>query len=154
MKEDYKALLYSILIPVFLGSFVGFLTAPFNNYYSLNLPSFAPNGIIFPIVWTILYILMGVSCYLIIKSNSDRKDEALFVYGMQVLINLFWSIWFFVFRFYLFSFLWILLLIGFVVVMIKLFYKISKFSAYLQIPYLLWLIFAGILNLFVYFLNM
>ena len=154
MKINFKRLLISILIPVFLGSFVGFLTAPFNNYATLKQPVFAPPGIVFPIVWTILYILMGISCYLILQSDSREKEEALFIYGVQLIVNLFWSIWFFVFRFYLFSFLWILLLIGLVVVMIKKFYDISKVSAYLQIPYLLWLIFASVLNLFVYFLNM
>lgn len=153
MKIDYKKLLVSILIPVFLGSFVGFLTAPFNDYTSLNQPSFAPPGILFPIVWTILYILMGVSSYLIMQSNSNQKEEALFIYGIQLIVNLFWSIWFFIFQFYLFSFFWILLLIVLVVIMIKKFYNISKISAYLQIPYLLWLVFASILNLFVYFLN-
>ena len=154
LKIDYRTLLFSILIPVFLGSFVGFLTASFNNYYELKLPSFAPPAIVFTVVWTILYILMGISCYLIIKSNSDKKNDALFVYGIQLVINLFWSIWFFVFRFYFLSFIWILLLIGFVVVMIRKFYDISKISSYLQLLYLVWLIFASILNIFVAFMNM
>lgn len=153
MKIDYKTLLVSIIIPVFLGSFVGFLTAPFNNYTSLQQPWFAPPAILFPIVWTVLYILMGISCYLIIESDSTEKNEALLIYGVQLIVNLFWSIWFFVFQFYLFSFFWILLLIVLVVIMIKKFYDISKVSAYLQVPYFLWLIFASILNLFVYFLN-
>lgn len=153
MKTDCKTLLYSILIPVFLGCFVGFLTAPFNHYYILSLPSFAPSGIVFPIVWTILYILMGISCYFVVKSNSDLKNDALFVYGIQLIINLFWSVWFFVFRLYFLSFIWILLLIGFVVVMIKKNYIVVKISAYLQIPYLLWLIFAAILNLSIWVLN-
>lgn len=154
MKIDFKTLLYSIIIPVFLGSFVGFLTAPYNDYNKLNLPGFAPPSIVFPIVWIILYTLMGISSYLIIKSNDSGKNDALFVYGIQLVINLLWSIWFFVFDAYLISFIWILLLIGFVVVMIKKFYDINKISAYIQIPYLLWLIFASILNIFVYFLNL
>lgn len=153
-RIDYKSLLLNIFIPLFLGSFVGFLTASFNNYYDLVQPFFAPPSIVFPIVWTILYILMGISSYLIIKSNSYKKNDALFIYGIQLVINLVWSIWFFVFRFYLLSFIWILLLISFVLIMIKKFYNINKISAYLQIPYFIWLIFAGILNLFVYFLNM
>lgn len=153
MKIDYKTLLVSIIIPVFLGSFVGFLTAPFNNYTSLQQPWFAPPAILFSIVWTVLYILMGISCYLIIESDSTEKNEALLIYGVQLIVNLFWSIWFFVFQFYLFSFFWILLLIVLVAIMIKKFYDISKVSAYLQVPYFLWLIFASILNLFVYFLN-
>ncbi len=154
MKIQIKPLLFSILIPLFLGSFVGFLTAPFNNYYEISLPSFAPPGILFPIVWTILYILMGISSYLIIISCDNDKNNALFIYGTQLLINLLWSFIFFVFRFYLLSFIWILLLIWFVVIMIKSFYNISKISAYLQIPYLLWLIFAAFLNLAVYLINL
>lgn len=153
-KIDYKSLLLNIFIPLFLGSFIGFITAPFNNYYDINLPSFAPPGIVFPVVWSILYILMGISSYIIIKSNSSNKYDALFIYGIQLVINLFWSIWFFIFRFYLLSFIWIILLIYFVYVMIKKFVGINKISAYIQIPYFLWLIFASILNLFVYFLNM
>ncbi len=154
MKIDYKTLLFSILIPVFLGSFIGFLTASFNHYYELNLPFFAPPAWIFPTVWTILYILMGVSCYLIIQSESSKKNDALFIYAIQLGINLFWSIWFFVFRFYFLAFIWLLLLIGFVVIMIRKFFFFSKLSAYLQVPYLLWLLFAAVLNIFVVFLNM
>jgi len=88
------------------------------------------------------------------KSGDSKKNDALFIYGIQLVINLLWSIWFFVFGFYLLSFIWILLLIGSVVVMIKKFYDISKISAYLQIPYLLWLIFAAILNFSIWLLNM
>lgn len=154
VKINYKYLLLSILLPVFLGSFIGFLTAPFNDYYEITLPSFAPPGILFPIVWTILYILMGISSYIVAASNSSNRYDALFIYGIQLVINLFWSVWFFVFKFYLLSFIWILLLIAFVVVMIKKFHKISKLSAYLQIPYLLWLVFAGILNISIYLLNL
>ena len=147
MKIDFKKLLYHIFIPVFLGSLIGFITASSNNYADLNQPVFAPPGIIFPIVWTILYILMGISSYLISQSDSNQKEEALVIYAIQLLVNLLW-------RWYLFSFFWILLLIVLVVWMIIKFYQISKTSAYLQIPYLLWLVFAGILNLFVYLLNM
>ena len=154
MKINYKYLLFSIFIPVFLGSFIGFLTAPFNDYYEIVLPSFAPPGILFPIIWTILYILMGISSYIIVVSKTSNKYDALFIYGIQLIINLFWSIWFFVFKFYLLSFIWILLLIAFVGIMIKKFYEISKLSAYLQLPYLLWLVFAGILNISVYLLNL
>ena len=153
LKIDVKKLLYHIFIPVFLGSLIGFITASSNNYANLNQPSFAPPGIVFPIVWTILYILMGVSSYLIAQSNSPQKEETLFLYGIQLVVNLLWSIWFFLLKWYLFSFFWILFLIGLVVWMIIKFYQISKPSAYLQIPYLVWLIFAAILNLSIYFLN-
>lgn len=154
MKINLKLLLINIFIPLFLGSFIGFVSAPFNNYYNINQPSFAPPGIVFPIVWSILYMLMGISSYIIASSNSQKKYEALFIYEIQLIINLFWSIWFFIFRFYFFSFLWIILLIIFVAIMIKQFFDINRISAYIQIPYFIWLLFACILNLFVYFLNM
>lgn len=153
MKIDFKALFISILIPVVLGGIVGFLTGPSNMYSDLVLPAFAPPGIVFPIVWTILYILMGISCYIIYKSDSYNKEEALIIYGIQLVINLLWSFWFFTFKLYLFSFVWILFLLFFVVLMIKRFLEISKISGYLQIPYLIWLLFAAILNLSVVFLN-
>lgn len=153
MKFDFKTLIVSILMPVVLGNLVGLITASYNDYSELILPSFAPPGIVFPIVWTILYILMGISSYLIIKSDNFNKKSALLVYGIQLAINLLWSIWFFISKFYLFSFFWIVLLIVYVAIMIKKFYDISKLSANLQIPYLLWLVFAAILNLTVYFLN-
>lgn len=153
MKVNFRVLLICIIIPLFLGSLVGFITAPYNDYNSFIKPGFSPPAIVFPIVWTILYTLMGISSYLIVQSDDTLKNEALFVYGIQLLINLFWSILFFVFDLYLLSFIWILLLIGFVVLMIKKFYDINKLSAYLQIPYLIWLIFAAILNFSIYILN-
>lgn len=153
MKINIRKLLISILVPIFLGSIVGFLTSSGNNYNSFIQPSFAPPGILFPIVWTILYALMGISFYIILESNSYLKDDSIVIYVIQLVVNLLWSFLFFSFKWYLFSFLWILLLIFLVIVMIKRFYNISKLSAYLQIPYLLWLIFAAILNLSIYILN-
>ena len=80
MKINIRKLLISIIVPLFLGSIVGLLTSPGNNYNELIQPSFAPPGIIFPIVWTILYILMGVSSYIILESSDFNKNNALFFY--------------------------------------------------------------------------
>ena len=148
MKINIRKLLFYILIPVFLGSIVGFLTSSSNNYNDIIQPSFAPPGILFPIVWTILYILMGISSYIVSEKNGNLD-----IYVVQLIVNLLWSFLFFTFKWYLLSFLWILLLIVLVVIMIKDFYKSSKISAYLQIPYLLWIIFAAILNFSIYVLN-
>ena len=153
MKIDIKKLIISILIPVGLGAIVGVLTGSSNNYNEIIQPSFAPPGIVFPIVWTILYTLMGISSYIISESNSSLKDEALSTYKLQLIVNLLWSFFFFTFKWYLFSFLWIILLIVLVSLMIKRFYNISKVSALIQIPYLLWLIFAAILNFSIFLLN-
>ena len=153
MKINIRKLLISIIVPLFLGSIVGLLTSTGNNYNELIQPNFAPPSIIFPIVWTMLYILMGISSYIISESNSYDKTNALFFYILQLIVNLLWSFIFFTFKLYLLAFLWILLLIVLVVIMIRKFYNISKISGLLQIPYIIWLIFASILNLSIYILN-
>ena len=153
MKINIRKLLISIIVPLFLGSIVGLLTFTGNNYNELIQPNFAPPSIIFPIVWTMLYILMGISSYIISESNSYDKTNALFFYILQLIVNLLWSFIFFTFKLYLLAFLWILLLIVLVVIMIRKFYNISKISGLLQIPYIIWLIFASILNLSIYILN-
>ena len=124
-------------------------------YEVLNKPMLAPPGWLFPIVWTILYTLMGISAYLIFKSKKSREDvkDAMTIFYYQLLINLLWPAFFFGFRWYFFSFLWILLLIGFVITMIVKFYKIRMVAAYLNIPYLLWICFASYLNLAIWWLN-
>ena len=152
MKIDYKSLLFSILIPVFLGSIIGFLTASSNNYYELILPSFAPPAWVFPIVWTILYILMGVSYGLLVQNGQESEDISS-IYYLQLFVNLLWPLFFFVLQWRLFAFFWLLLLIGLVIVMIIRFYRNHKGAGLLQIPYLLWLLFAAYLNLSIYILN-
>lgn len=153
MKIDFKKLIISVLIPLVLGTLIGLLTGASGGYNDFVKPSFAPPGALFPIVWTILYALMGVSCYLISESADKNKDEALLTYYLQLAINLIWSFLFFSFKWYLFSFIWIIILIVSVVIMIKKFYDISKTSGLIQIPYLLWLIFASILNFSIFLLN-
>lgn len=149
-----KALTYikSILIPLLVGSLVGFLTSNYINYNTLTQPNFAPPAILFPIVWTILYTLMGVS-YGILKSNSLTDDKINIIYYSQLFVNALWSFFFFVFELRLFAFFWILLLIALVILMIIEFYKKNKLAGLLQIPYLLWISFASVLNLAVYLLN-
>lgn len=142
----------SILIPIIIGGIVGFIVSNFMDYSSLLKPSFAPSEILFPIVWTILYILMGFS-YGILKSNSLTDDKVNAIYYLQLFVNALWSIFFFVFKWRLFSFIWILLLILLVILMIIEFYKKNKVAGLLQIPYLIWIIFASFLNLSIYLLN-
>lgn len=150
---NFKKLFISILIPVGLGALVGFVSSSYSNYTDLTLPSFAPPGILFPIVWTILYTLMGISSYIISESISYQKDKALSIYWIQLIINLLWSIIFFVLNLKTLAFIWIILLIISVIIMIKRFLSINKLAGYLQIPYLLWIIYAAILNLSIIFLN-
>ncbi len=152
MKINYKKLLLFILITFAIGSFFAFLTNNTSFYNKLVKPIDIPSYI-FPIVWTILYLLMSISAYLISESNDFDKDIALAIYFIQLTVNSFWTLFFFGFNFYLFSAFWIILLIVLVALMIYKFYKINKISGYLNIPYLLWLLFALYLNYMIYYLN-
>ena len=154
LKINFKELIKSIIIPLGLGLIVGLITNASSDYKIMNMPSFAPPAILFPIVWTILYILMGISSYIVkSKSNGYTQTEALNIYKIQLILNLLWSFIFFTFKMYLLSLIWIIILVISVIIMIKKFYQISKVSAYLQIPYLLWLLFATLLNFSIYVLN-
>lgn len=145
---NFKKLIIYILIPLIVGGIVALITMPFMDYNSLKQPPLAPPGFLFPIVWTILYILMGVSTYLV-----SKKETVPMIYYVQLGVNALWSIIFFVFKLRLFAFAWIILLVILVVKMIIEFYKIDKVASYLQIPYLLWILFVGYLNLGIYLLN-
>ena len=142
----------ALLIPLAVGAvsslISGTMMAP-----TFIQPSFSPPGYLFPIVWTILYILMGISSYLVYMSDSPAKPAALLVYAIQLVFNFFWTILFFRFSLYGLAFLWLLTLIGLIAIMIYLFSKIRPTAAYLQLPYLLWCLFAAYLNFAVYMLN-
>ena len=142
----------SILIPLIVGVIVSFIISPFMDYGSLEKPPLAPPGIVFPIVWTILYVLMGVS-YGILKSNKLTDKSINKIYYTQLFVNALWSIFFFVLKCRLFSFIWILLLAVLILVMIVRFYEKNRIAGLLQIPYLLWVLFASYLNLGFYLLN-
>ena len=151
---NLKKLISYILITILIGSFFTlFIMNSFEIYQEINKPILSPPSIVFPIVWTILYILMGISLYLVSESRNYDKDKSYIIYIIQLLVNSIWPLFFFKFRFFLFSFFIILLLIYLVIKMIIEFYKQNKVSAFLQIPYLLWLLFAAYLNLAVFLLN-
>ena len=118
----------------------------------LEKPFLAPPGILFPIVWTILYLLMGIS-YGRLKSQGLLDFSTVFIYYIQLLVNALWSILFFVLKWRLIAYFWIILLTIIVVVMISRFYAKDKIAGILQIPYLLWILFASYLNLSFYLLN-
>lgn len=153
---NLKELLKSIALPLLVGIFAGLLTRNSMEAFSvLNKPPLAPPAILFPIVWTILYILMGVSFYFIQANNHKKQNcsKANSLYYYQLIVNFLWPIFFFRLEWYLFSFLWLLLLWILVFLMIQCFSKISKTAAWLNIPYLLWLTFAGYLNFAIWWLN-
>ncbi len=150
--SNLKIFTKTILVPVVLGGIVGFIISRFMDYNALQKPFLSPPSILFPIMWTIFYILMGVSYGILTKKQlNDQKVSS--IYYLQLGINLIWPILFFVFKWRLFSFLWLMLLIVFIIIMIKRFYGKDKVSGLIQIPYLIWSLFASYLNIFIYLLN-
>ena len=151
--SNIKTYIKSIAIPLLIGIVVGLLTSgSMTDFNLLVKPQFAPPAILFPIVWTILYSLMGIS-YGILKTNDLVDEDVNSTYYWQLFVNALWSIIFFILKWRLFAFFWILLLIVLVVTMIIRFYNKNKLSGLLQLPYLLWLVFAAVLNLCIYTLN-
>lgn len=150
--EKLKIYAKSILLPVIIGGIVGILISNYIDYDSLIKPFLAPPSIVFPIMWTILYILMGIS-YGILKSKNLLNSEIKWIYYLQLFVNAMWSIIFFIWKWRFFAFLWIILLDVLVIILIIKFYQKNKISGLLQIPYLLWTLFASYLNLSIYLLN-
>lgn len=156
MKFNFKLFIICLGLPLLVGSLAGLITNnSMDTFQMLNKPMISPPAWLFPVVWTILYTLMGIASYLVLASedNSDTVNMALKFYIVQLAVNFFWPILFFTFELYLFSFIWLLLLIVLVLITNILFAQISKPAAYLMLPYLIWLIFAGYLNLSIYLLN-
>ncbi len=156
MIINKRLLFICIAIPLMVGILAGVLTRNSMEVFSLvDKPPLAPPAWLFPVVWTLLYTLMGVSSYLILTSDAefDEIADALRIYVYQLVVNFLWPTFFFNFRWYLFSFIWLLLLWILVFVMIRRFYIISKPAALLNIPYLIWLTFAGYLNFGIWWLN-
>ncbi len=150
--KNKSSLIISILIPILVGVLSSLFSGNM-SYSSFNKPSFSPPPFLFPIVWTILYTLMGISSYIIYSSDSPNKRKALIIYAVQLFFNFFWSILFFGFSQYLFAFIWLIILIILIIIMIYQFYAIEPLAAFLQIPYLLWCLFAAYLNFIIYRLN-
>ena len=155
MKIEWKKLLICIGIPLAVGGLSALFTSGnMDLYKEINQPALAPPGWLFPVVWTILYVLMGVALYLIVitKTREDKRNAAI-SFGVQLFFNFFWSIIFFNARAFLFSFVWLIFLWLSIIANIYLFYKINKNAGKLLIPYLVWVTFAGYLNLAIFFLN-
>ena len=145
----------NILIPLAVGGFSAILSGGSDVFQNFNPPPLTPPSVVFPIVWSILYTLMGVSVSLVILSDASpyQKGRCIKIYALQLFFNFLWSILFFKFKVYLLSFIWIIILFVLIAVMIREFYKASRPAAYLQIPYLIWVGFASYLTLATYILS-
>ena len=155
MKHFLKLSL-CILSTLLIGGISGFATASSINgwYVTINKPSFNPPNYLFGPVWTSLYILMGISLYIILQSDSNElRKKAVTIFSIQLFLNFCWSFIFFNFQNLGFAFVEIILMWISILTMIIIFYKINKTAAFLQIPYLLWVSFASILNGSIWYLN-
>lgn len=150
LKENWKGLLVSVAIPLAVGGLASFFTRDaMQNFEVLKKPPLSPPGWIFPVVWTILYLLMGVAAFLIAQQRGKNPAvaSALGVYAFQLLLNFFWPIIFFNREWYFAAFVLLIVLWAMIWYTILAFYPINKCAAYLLVPYVLWVTFAGYLNL-------
>lgn len=154
IKFNLKKFLISILIPLSVGGLSALITKNNMDLYSqINKPPLSPPSWLFPVAWTVLYILMGISLYLVWNGEKPNDKNLFSVFGIQLFLNFIWPIIFFNFRAYLIAFVVLIFLWAASFLMIVLFYQNKKVSAFLQIPYILWLTFATYLNFSVYVLN-
>jgi len=156
MKEKWKSLVLCLLLPLAVGGLSAWLSgAGMQAFSQLEQPPLSPPGWLFPVVWTVLYLLMGFASWFVLTSEKPRRqiNSALQVYGVQLAVNFLWSIIFFLFGRYLFAFFWLLLLWGLIIATMVHFYRIRETAGELLLPYFLWVTFAGYLNLGIYLLN-
>lgn len=158
MRKKFKPYVISIAVALGVGALSAWLAKNGMDIYNKSVikPMLSPPMVLFPIVWSILFILMGISSAIVFVKRGEDKEataSALKVYAFQLIVNFFWSIIFFNMQSYLFAFIWLVILWLLIILMIFKFRKISSLAAYLQIPYLLWVTFAGYLTLMVYILN-
>ena len=156
MNIVWKKLLPCLALPLAVGGLSAFLVrGGMGDYSALTLPPLSPPGWLFPMVWTVLFLLMGTASYLASVSRGPKRpvQRALRLYAMQLAVNFLWPILFFGLRRYLLSFFWLFLLWLLIIRMMFLFFRLSRPAGLLLLPYLLWVTFAGYLNLGVYLLN-
>ena len=156
-KQKLKTYAVAIGIPLFIGGLSALLTMKnMKIYEQVQTPPLSPPSWLFPAVWTVLYVLMGVSSALVWLDARVYPKEArsgLFTYAVSLVFNFFWSIVFFNLRAYLFAFIWLVVLLVLIIKTVFHYKKVSPPAAWLQIPYIIWVAFAGYLNLAIFILN-
>ncbi len=152
VKEKLKSAFY-LFFPLLVGGLVSLVISKSIDYNTLKQPPLAPPSILFPIAWTVIYLLMGLSYCLYKKEYREETPITSTVYYVQLAVNAFWSLIFFLWKLRLLAIAWIILLDVLVIYLIYRFFKEKKVSAYLNIPYLLWILFATYLTIGIYLLN-
>lgn len=146
--------IFSFTLPLAVGGLAAWLTmGSMSQYAALVQPPLAPPAWIFPVAWTILYVLMGWASLRVRQSGSPERSNALALYYTQLAVNFVWPLLFFRVGLYGTAFWWLILLLALVLVTVRAFYRIDKQAGWLLVPYLAWLIYAAYLNAGVWFLN-
>ena len=155
MKINWKKLIICLAIPLGVGGLATLLSGGMDTYKTLNQPPLSPPGWVFPIVWSILYLLMGYASYRILMSEAEPAGirKALIFYGIQLFLNFLWPLLFFGMQWYWAAFILLVVLWAFIYLTMHLFGEIDDTAENLLIPYLLWVTFAGYLDLGVALLN-
>ena len=142
---------FRLFLPIIIGGIVGIIIKNYIDYSFIEKPPLSPPKLAFPIAWSILYLLIGISYYIYRKNNYDKKTIQ--IYHIGLILNALWSIIFFVLKLRLLSIIWIIALIIITIILFINYKKQNKISAYLLIPYIIWLIYATYINIGVYLLN-
>ena len=155
MKLQPKKLIICLAIPLAVGGLATLISGGMESYRTMNQPPLSPPGWVFPVVWTILYLLMGYASYRILVSDAEPAAirKALTFYGIQLALNFLWPLIFFGLQWYWLAFVWLLVLWVFIYLTMYQFGQIDDTAENLLIPYLLWVTFAGYLNFGVALLN-
>lgn len=157
LKRNFKIFGISILIPLAIGGLSALLSLNGMDIYSdVKMPPLTPPSWLFPVVWGILYVLMGISSALVWKFQSRNQQKAadgLLFYAASLIFNFFWSIIFFNLRWFLFAFLWLAVLLFLIIRTVLAYRYVSPLAAKLQIPYILWVTFAGYLTFAIWLIN-
>lgn len=155
-RINIKSLIICIIIPLAVGGLSALLTmGSMQDFEALNQPPLSPPGWLFPVVWTILYILMGIASYIVLETPSTPDDtkNAFKAYFLQLGFNFFWSIIFFTLGAYEIAFAWLIVLLALIIVTTVRFWRINRLAGILMLPYIAWVSFAGYLNLAIAYIN-
>ena len=155
MKINWKKLLICLVIPLAVGGLGALLAGGMHDYGAMAKPPLSPPGWIFPVVWSILYLLMGYASYRVLESGAPKEEvrKALALYGLQLAANFIWPLLFFGAGWFLVSFFWLILLWVLIFLTIRAFGKLDETAGNLLIPYILWVTFAAYLNFGIYLFN-
>ncbi len=157
IKGYIPTYLVAIAIPLTVGVLSALITmGNMDIYGEINTPPLSPPSWLFPVVWTVLYVLMGISSAIVYINRERNPDEArrgLTYYAVSLVVNFTWSIIFFNMQQFLLAFVWLLLLLYLIIKTVISYARVSRAAAYLQIPYILWVAFAGYLNAAIWLLN-